>query len=152
MFEGHPVMTGAVTSLTITLNVQVDALPDPSVKVYVTGVVPFEKTSPGLWFLEVLTAPQLSVAVGAVQLTEAWHDEFADTVISDGQFEITGLVTSLTITLNAQVDEFPDRSEKVYVTWVVPFGNVAPEVCVLETFTVPQLSDAVGAVQVAVAW
>ena len=44
---GHPLMTGFVLSLTVTLNVQVEILPDPSVAVYVTGVVPKGKVLPG---------------------------------------------------------------------------------------------------------
>ena len=57
-------------SLTTTLKVVVALLPDPSVNVYVTGVVPTLKKLPGEWVLPVRVAtPKLSVAVGSVQLT-----------------------------------------------------------------------------------
>ena len=56
--------------MTLTLKVQVALLPDPSVKVYVTSVVPTSKKFPGAWVLPVrVTTPELSVAVGSVQLT-----------------------------------------------------------------------------------
>ena len=49
---------------------QVALLPDPSVKVYVTAVVPTGKKVPGAWVLDVReTTPELSVAVGSVQVT-----------------------------------------------------------------------------------
>ena len=57
-------------SMTMTLKVLVALLPDPSVKVYVTGVVPTLKKVPGEWVLPVrVTTPELSVAVGSLQLT-----------------------------------------------------------------------------------
>ena len=56
----------------MTLKVQVALLPDPSVKVYVTGVVPTLKKDPGWWVLPVReTTPELSVAVGSVHVTVA---------------------------------------------------------------------------------
>ena len=56
--------------MTKTLKDLVALLPDPSVKVYVTGVVPTLKKVPGWWVLSVrVTTPELSVAVGSVQLT-----------------------------------------------------------------------------------
>ena len=49
---------------------QVALLPDPSVKVYVTWVVPTLKKFPGACVLPVReTTPELSVAVGSVQVT-----------------------------------------------------------------------------------
>ena len=58
-------------SITITLKVQLALLPDPSVKVYVTWVVPTWKNCPGLAVLDDRfgTWPELSVAVGSVQDT-----------------------------------------------------------------------------------
>ena len=50
---------------------QVALLPDPSVKVYVTWVVPTLKKLPGTCVLPVRdTVPELSVAVGSTQLTD----------------------------------------------------------------------------------
>jgi hypothetical protein len=45
---------------------------------------------------------QLSVKVGAFQVTTAWQDALALTVILDGQPEITGNVLSTTVTSNEQ--------------------------------------------------
>ena len=51
---------------------QVALLPDPSVKVYVTWVVPTLKKVPGACVLPVKeTTPELSVAVGSVHVTVA---------------------------------------------------------------------------------
>jgi hypothetical protein len=103
IFDGQPKITGFVTSFTTTLNVQVEIVPDASVAVYVTGVVPIENNWPGTLFPVILTA-QLSVTFGGVQVTFAPQVvEFALTVIVEGQPVITGLVTSLTTTLNVQV-------------------------------------------------
>jgi hypothetical protein len=68
----------------------------------------------------------------------------------DGVLEITGLVLSTTVTVNEVELLFPATSVNVYITVVVPDGNVSPEVWLDDTVTVPlQLSIAVGAVHVA---
>ena len=108
MFEGHPVITGLVLSSTITLKEQVDIFPAASVAVYVTGVVPMLKIVPGLFVVvRVSVPPQLSDTVGAVQLTVAWQDAFALTVMLEGHPVITGLIKSFTVTLNEHVAVFP---------------------------------------------
>jgi hypothetical protein len=110
---GHPVITGLLLSTTTMLNVHVDVLPEPSVAVYVTGVVPIENSDPDVWLLLRLESEQLSVAVGAVQVAAALHDPFADKVMVAGHPVITGLVLSITITLNVQVAVFPEASVAV---------------------------------------
>jgi hypothetical protein len=95
---------------------------------------------------------QLSVAVGAFQLTVAWQEEFAFAVMFERHPEITGLVMSFTMTLKVQTLTFPAASVAVYFTCVVPFGNVAPGACVDVSTGVPQLSVAVGGVHVPTAW
>ena len=50
---------------------QVAVFPAASVDVYVTVVVPTGKESPGLWVDVSVCVPELSVAVGAVQVTVA---------------------------------------------------------------------------------
>ena len=63
-------LTNHLPATTLTLNVQEALLPDPSVKVYVTWVVPTLKKVPGAWVLPVReTTPELSVAVGSVHVT-----------------------------------------------------------------------------------
>jgi uncharacterized protein YunC (DUF1805 family) len=152
IFEGHPEITGLVTSWTVTLKEQVEIFPDASVAVYVTGVVPMEKVLPGAFVVVSVPPEQLSVNVGAVQVTTAWHDALALTVIFEGQPEITGLVTSWTITLKEQVEVLPAASVAVYVTGVVPTENVLPGALVVVSVPPAQLSVNVGGVQVTTAW
>jgi len=91
----------------------------------------------------------LSVAVGAVQFTVAWQDASAFTTIGEaGHPLIAGAEVSTMVTLNEQVDVFPKSSVAVYCTVVTPLGKLLPEVCVLVNVTLPQLSVAVGGVQV----
>jgi hypothetical protein len=63
---------------------------------------------------------QLSDAVGAVQVTTDVH-----VIISDGQFEITGSSSSVTVTTCEHVAELPLKSVTVQVTVVLPTGNNA---------------------------
>lgn len=149
--DGQPVITGLVTSFTITLNVHVDCLPEASVAVYVTAVVPMEKNCAGSLVLVIVTA-QLSVAVGGVHVTFAPQTPrvaSAFTVIVEGQPVITGFVTSFTITLNEQVDCRPEASVAVYVTTVVPTEKNCPGALLLVMLTT-QLSVTAGGVHVTV--
>jgi hypothetical protein len=115
-------ITGAVVSTTETWNAQVEIFPETSVAVYVTVVTPTGKTVPGLKLL-VIVKLQLSVAVGIVH--EIAFEQFVVT-ISDGQLENTGATLSIIITLKLQVAELPLESVAVYITCVVPPGNVEP--------------------------
>ena len=57
-------------SQTTTLNVHCAKLPELSVKVYVTGVTPIEKTAPGEAVDSSITSPPAaSLAVGSVHVT-----------------------------------------------------------------------------------
>ena len=47
--------------------------------------------------------------------------------------------------------EFPEPSVAVYVTVVIPIGNSVPELLLPDSETEPELSDAVGSVQLTVA-
>ena len=85
---------------------------------------------------------QLSDTVGAVQLTVAWQEAFAFTVMFEGHPVITGLVLSTTITLNEQVDMFPAASVAVYVTDCGTYIENVPGFFVLVNVSVPpQLSE-----------
>ena len=69
--------------------------PAASVAVYVTTLVPRLKRVPGLFVVVRLSVPpQLSDTVGAVQLTVAWQDALAFTVMLVGQPVITGFALS----------------------------------------------------------
>ena len=130
---------------------QVEVFPAASVAVYVTIVVPRLKMVPGLLVgVNVNMPPQLSETVGAVQLTVAWQDAFALTVMFEGHPVITGPVLSCTITLKEQIDVFPAASVAVYVTGVVPRLKTVPGFLVGVNVTLVQLSVAVGAVQLTI--
>ena len=60
--------------------------------------------------LVILVTAQLSVAVGAVQLTAALQLAVGDTEIFAGQLANTGMVLSLTIILKEQVALLPEAS------------------------------------------
>ena len=60
--------------MTVTVNEQVVALSALSFAAYVTVVVPLENVSPELWSDVKLFNPQLSTAVGAVQVALWSHD------------------------------------------------------------------------------
>ena len=82
-------------STTLTLKVQVALLPDPSVKVYVTWVVPTLKKVPGAWVLPVKeTTPELSVAVGSVHVTVVPVLPDVTVVVMSLRHVMTGAVVS----------------------------------------------------------
>jgi hypothetical protein len=55
----------------------------------------------------------LSEAVGIVHVAIAWQDAFADREMLDGHPMITGLVLSVTTTLNVHVETLPEASVAV---------------------------------------
>ena len=57
------VTTGASVSLTVTINVQVSALPTASIAMQVTVVVPTGNTEPEAGLQDIEASEQLSVAV-----------------------------------------------------------------------------------------
>jgi hypothetical protein len=73
------------------------------------------------------------------------------TVTLPGHPATIGFELSTTTTLNVHVAVLPAGSVAVYVTGVVPSEKRDPEVCVLENVLTEQLSEAVGAAQVAIA-
>ncbi len=66
MFAGQAPIEGACVSFTVTVNEQAAVLPDPSVAVHVTVVVPLVNVEPEAGVHTTLAPGQLSVAVGAV--------------------------------------------------------------------------------------
>jgi hypothetical protein len=79
----------------------------------VTAVVPSVNELPDARVVVNVTAPQLSLAIGAIQVAMALQVESAESVMFDGQPLITGLVISTTVTLKVQVDVFPAPSVAV---------------------------------------
>ena len=82
-----------------TVNPTITLLLEGSTAVYVTGVTPIGKESPG-WLLDVsVTKPELSLAVGDIHITVA-VDRFVSVLcfIFEGWLEITGSSLSVMIT------------------------------------------------------
>jgi hypothetical protein len=152
MFVGHEVKVGAWLSVIVMLNEHVAEFPLASVAINVTNVTPTGKVEPdGNPLVCVITDPaQLSVAVGATQLTTAPHMPGVLVVVTFTGHEVkTGNSLSVTETVNAQVAVLPLASVAVYDMLVTPIGNVDPDgkpaVCV--NANPAQLSLAVGAAQ-----
>src|ERR1700752_3801954 len=115
-------MTGGVTSLTVTVKLQLDWLPAASVAVEWTVVVPNAKTEPDGGLLTTTGTGQLSVAVTVNVTVAEQAPRLALTVMLAGQTMAGGCV-SLTVTLKLQVGP----AILVQVTIVVPTGKKDPE-------------------------
>jgi hypothetical protein len=126
----------------VTVKLQEAVLPEVSVAVQVTVVVPCGKVDPDGGLQTTVATPQLSVATGA-KVTTAGHAAF---VMFAGHVMV-GFSVSLTVTVKLHVAVLPDVSVAVQVTVVVPFWNVDPDGGLQLTETGPgQLSVAVGVV------
>ena len=113
MSAGVSAMVGFSVSFTVTVKAAVDVLPEGSVAVYVTVVVPLVKVAPGLWLL-VSVALQLSCAVGSVHVTAALQlPASMDWVMSVGMPTISGAVTSTMVTVKLAVVVLPAPSVAV---------------------------------------
>src|SRR5436309_2900520 len=139
-------MTGALPSLTVTVKVQAFVLPLVSVAVQVTVARPLLKREPLAGLHSTEATPQLSLVMGAVQLTAAAHwPSSVFCVMLAGQVS-AGFSVSLTVTSNWQVLLLPAASLAVQVTCVAPLGRAAPLAGLQATATLPsQLSAALGA-------
>ena len=118
--------TGASVSLTVTLKVQVSALPEASVAIQVTGVVPTGKTEPEAGVQLIVAPGQLSLTLEEKFTTALHKPESLLTIISAGQIA-TGASVSFTVTLNVQVSALPEASVAIQVTGVIPTGKTEPE-------------------------
>jgi hypothetical protein len=118
------VITGSWGSTTVTVKVHVEELPDGSVALDVTVVVPTGKLDPLAGVLTIV-AEQLSVAVGVKVTIALQVPRGAVCVMFAGQV-ITGACTSLTVTVKVHDAALPARSVVVLVTVVVPTGNTLP--------------------------
>jgi hypothetical protein len=125
---------------TVTVKLQVAVLPDASVAVQVTVVVPTGKHDPDGGLHATVTPGQLSLAVGGAKVTTT-HGSLIVAVLAvmlAGQV-IEGGCVSLTVTVNVQ----PTPAWLLHVTVVVPTGKNEPDKGVHET--VPQSPAGVGA-------
>ena len=120
-FEGQVIVGGCV-SLTVTVKLHCAVLPEASVAVEVTVVVPTGNTEPEAGDDTTVTPGQLSEAV-TVKFTTAphWPGELLVVMLA-GQVIVGGWV-SLTVMVNEQVA--PDPSDTF--TAVVPTGKKDPE-------------------------
>jgi|ERR1041385_591429 hypothetical protein len=108
----------------------------------VTTVTPSPKVLPLGGVLARLVTPQLSVALTVkVTLLRLQSPESADRIRLAGQVT-TGPTLSVTVTANVQLLMLPLASVAVFVTVVMPTGNVLPLGGVLTRFVTLQLSAA----------
>src|SRR5437870_2120633 len=119
-------MVGDWLSVTVTENVQLELLPEASVAVHTTLVVPFGKLNPDAGTHTIEPPTQLSVKL-AVKLTLLVHCPGAAlTVMLPGQ-PGTGRSVSLTVTEKLQFELLPTASVAVHSTLIVPFGKLNPD-------------------------
>src|SRR5687767_5065135 len=107
----------------VTEKVQVAVLPEASVAVIVTVVIPTGKLVPDEGIETTVVPGQLSVIVGVNVTTRPQVPAVLGCVILAGQM-MTGGCVSFTVTVNEQVAVFPAASAAVYVTVVTPTLNV----------------------------
>jgi hypothetical protein len=108
-------MLGALVSKTVTLNVHVRVLPAASVAVLVTVDIPSGKAEPDDGLETTVTAEQSSLARTLKFTTAEQMPGSLGIVMLVGQ-RIVGAVLSSTVTVNEQVDRFPEASVAVVVT------------------------------------
>src|SRR5437764_13429218 len=114
-------MVGFSVSFAVTVKVQVLVLPEASVAVQVTVVVPLAKLEPEAGEQLVVTPGQLSLAVG-LKVTVCAQVPGAGLVkIFAGQV-IVGFSVSFTVTVKVQVLVLLEASVAVQVTVVVPLA------------------------------
>ena len=116
-----PLISGAVTSVTVTVWMQVAVLPLASVAVHVTAVVPMGNAVGAL--LIHVTPVQLSLAVGVPKFTPVAVQPLFIVVCTFAGQVIVGITSSVTVTVWVHVEVFPLASVAVQVTVVLPFGK-----------------------------
>jgi hypothetical protein len=125
MFAGT-VSDGGSVSTTFTRNDPEDVLPEPSVAVQLTVVVPIAKAVPDGGTQATVTPGALSAAVGVYVTTAVARPGSVDFVISAGTV-IDGGSVSTTATQKDFEVKFPAMSIAVQMTSFGPIGNAAPD-------------------------
>ena len=118
--------------------------PLASSNVHVTTVVPWVVIGSTAVVVPVIDPEQLSVAVGAVNVSTLHSAVTSSNTATSGP----GAVTSSIITFWVWVLMFPLASSNVHVTTVVPWAVIGSTVVVVPVIVPAQLSVAVGAVNV----
>src|SRR5215216_7667818 len=137
-------VTTGLELVTVTVNEQVAVLPDASVVVAVTVVVPIGNTEPDGGLLTTVTGEQLSVAVTA-KFTIAVHKPEAGTLMFGGQL-ITGGVLSATVNVVVHWTLLFEASIAVTVIVCAPTPTIVPAAGLCVRITEPaavQLSETV---------
>ena len=134
------VMTGAVVSLTVTMNEADPLLPRASLAVQFTVVGPSGKIVPLAGLHVGGTMPSMVSVADVVKVNAPPVAPVASIVALAGTVT-TGGVVSATVTVNDAVLMFPRASLAVQLTVVVPSGNVAPLAGVQVTATVPSTAS-----------
>ena len=116
------VITGGVTSLTVTVKLQLDEFPAASVAVACTVVVPTGKLDPDAWSVTIEGAAQLSLPPTVNVTGAAQVPAMASATMFDGQL-IVGGVLSITVTVKLQVGP----AVLVHCTGVEPTAKKDPE-------------------------
>ena len=129
-------------SVTVTVNVQRLVLPLASVAVLITVVVPTGNVLPLGGLLTRLVTLQLSVALTMKVTLLRLHRPASAARTRLLEQVNTGLCVSVTVTVKVQLDVLPLASVAVFVTVVVPTGNVLPLTVLLVRLVTPQLSIA----------
>jgi len=120
------VNTGGALSVTVMLKLPWALFPFESVAEQLTVVVPMGNREPDAGTQVTGTGPSTRSFADAVKLTTVSEALDAVTVISEGNVNAGGVV-STTVTLKLAVPIFPFVSVAVQLTAVVPRGKVAPE-------------------------
>jgi hypothetical protein len=107
------------------VKLQLVLLPEVSVAVQVTVVVPIGKVEPEAGLQTKPTPGQLSETTGA-KVALAPAGQVGSFTMLPGQVMAGGCV-SLTVTVNWQLAVWPEVSVAVQLTVVVPFWNVDPD-------------------------
>jgi hypothetical protein len=142
MSDGQ-VIIGASMSCTITLKVLVLLLPDESMAVQDTVLVPTSKVEPLTGEHTTVTfVSQLSVAVAVKVTLLLEHWPVSALPMMSGGTLIAGACVSFTITRNVHPFVLPELSVATPTTVFVPFGKVEPEGGVNVTLVTVQLSVA----------
>jgi hypothetical protein len=136
---GTPLITGAVVSLTVTVNDALELLPRVSCAVQWTVVMPSANREPD-------AGAQLTVAASSGSEDVTAYDTVAPPAPEASAarfpgFVIVGAVMSATVTLNDAEELLPAASVAVQLTVVGPYGNVEPEAGKQFTGSVPSTAS-----------
>jgi len=115
-------------SVTVTVKKQLVVFPAASVATHETTLVPIGNAEPAGGVQTTPTVPpQLSVPVGVVKKTVAWHCPASGALVMLAGQTICGGWLSRTVTVKEQELELPEVSVATQLTVVVPLAKGEPE-------------------------